>query len=720
MKKFYLFIISLMVFTSLTVASNLPDEGMWLPMFVDRLNYTDMQKLGLKLTAKEIYDINNSSLKDAIVIFGGGCTGEMISAEGLLLTNHHCGYGQIQAHSSVNNDYLKNGYWATNRDMELPNPGLSVRFLVKMEDVTSQVKSYLNDNMPEKDRNAKIKTVTDSLSKEATKGTTNVALIRSFFDGNEFYMFVYEVYKDVRFVGAPPSAIGKFGADTDNWMWPRHTGDFSMFRVYMSPDGKPAEYNKDNVPYKPKRFLSISVKGVKEGDYAMIMGYPGSTQRYMTSYGVKMALDISDPSTVKIRTTKLQIMKEDMDKSDAVRIQYASKYAGTANYWKFFQGEIKGLKRLDVVDKKKELENQFVKWYSADNTLKEKYGNALTDISDAYANLSKYNTAVTYTNEALFRGPEIVAFTFKFEVLYNLLKEPKPDQAKIDDAVKTLKAAIDPFFKDYNMPTDKKLFAALLKMYFEDVPKDQQPAYLQVIFDKNKGDFGKYAELVFSKSIFTTKEKIMAFLDAPKLKALDKDPAYQFTKAVIENHRRIMEILAPYNEKLSRGNRLFVAGIREMQPDKKFYPNANSTMRLTYGIVKDYFPADAVHYNFYTTLDGVMEKEDPSSYEFSVPAKLKELYKAKDYGRYGENGVMKTCFITNNDITGGNSGSPVLDGNGNLIGLAFDGNWEAMSGNIAFEPELQRTINVDIRYVLFIIDKYAGATNLISEMKFVE
>jgi hypothetical protein len=720
MKKLFILFISLIALSRVAIAANIPDEGMWLPMFIDRLNYVDMQKMGLKLTAKEIYDINNSSLKDAIVIFGGGCTGEMISAEGLLLTNHHCGYGSIQNHSSVDHDYLRDGYWAKTREMELPNPNLTVRFLIRMEDVTTTVNSTINDKMPEKDRNTKIKSVMDSLQKDAVKGTSNIAVVRSFFDGNEFYMFVYEVYKDVRFVGAPPSAIGKFGADTDNWMWPRHTGDFSMFRVYMSPDGKPAEYNKDNVAYKPKKFLNVSLKGVKEGDYAMIMGYPGSTQRYMTSYGVKMALDIADPATVKIRTTKLQIMKEDMDKSDAVRIQYASKYAGTANYWKFFQGEIRGLKRLDVVNQKKQLEDQFTKWFASDNTRMAKYGSALTDIGDAYTTLTKYNTVVTYTNEALFRGPEIVAFTFKFEALYNLLKAEKPEQAKIDEAVKSLKESIDPYFKDYNQITDQKLLAALLKMFYEDVPKDQQPAYLQTVYEKNKGDFAKYAELIFSKSIFASKDKINAFLNAPKLKVLDKDPAYQFTKAVIENHRKIMETLAPVNEKLGRGNRLFVAGIREMQPDKKFYPNANSTMRLTYGIVKDYFPADAVHYNFYTTLDGVMEKEDPTSDEFNVPAKLKELYKAKNYGRYGENGVMKTCFITNNDITGGNSGSPVLDGSGNLIGLAFDGNWEAMSGNIAFEPELQRTINVDIRYVLFIIDKYAGATNLISEMKLVE
>ena len=722
MKKFFLLIISLIAISRVSFASNVPDEGMWLPMFIDRLNYIDMQKMGLKLTAKEIYDVNNSSLKDAIVIFGGGCTGEMVSNEGLLLTNHHCGYSSIQSHSTVNNDYLKDGYWAKTRDMELPNPGLTVRFLVKMEDVTSTVNSFLNDKMPEKDRTTKIKSVTDSLQKEATKGTSNVAIVRSFFDGNEFYMFVYEVYKDVRFVGAPPSAIGKFGADTDNWMWPRHTGDFSVFRVYMSPDGKPAEYNKDNVPYKPKKFLTVSIKGVKEGDYAMILGYPGSTQRYMTSYGVKLAMEITDPAVVKIRTVKLQIMKEDMDKSDAVRIQYASKYAGTSNYWKFFQGEIRGLKRLDVIKQKKQLEDKFIEWYSAENSRMAKYGNALNDISDAYTNISKYQTETTYLNEAVFRGPEIIGYAARYMVLYTQLvgKDKITDKAKFDDAVKTLKESIDPYFKDYNQATDKKLFASLLKMFNDDVPKDQQPAFLQTINEKYKGDFGKYAEMVFAKSIFTSKDKLNAFLIAPKIKVLDKDPAYQLMKALMDNHMKISEILASFYEKLSHGNRLFVAGIREMQPDKKFYPNANSTMRLTYGIVKDYFPADAVHYDFYTTLDGVMEKEDPTSDEFMVPAKLKELYKAKDYGRYGENGVMKTCFITNNDITGGNSGSPVLDGNGYLIGLAFDGNWEAMSGNIAFEPELQRTISVDIRYVLFIIDKYAGATNLINEMTLVQ
>ena len=691
------------------------DEGMWLPLFVSRLNYVDMQKMGLHLTAEEIYSINHSSMKDAIIQFGNGCTAEVVSAEGLVLTNHHCGYGSIQSHSSVEHDYLTDGFWAMNKNEELSNPGLTAKFLVRIEDVSARVLHEITSSMTEKERSDKVFAIAKKIQDEAIKGTHYEANVRSFFNGNEYYLFVYEIFKDVRLVGAPPSSIGKFGADTDNWMWPRHTCDFSMFRIYTAPDGTPAEYSKANVPLKPKQFLPVSLNGVHKDDFAMIMGYPGTTDRYLTSYGVKLAVDQTGPTIVSIRAKKLDIMRQDMDADAAVRIKYASKYAGIANYWKFFIGQTKGLKRLDVYDQKKQIEANFTQWVNEDQGRKEKYGEALSDISQAYAELEKYNISRIYFSEAI-RGMEVVAFSRNFENLYNELKNKTPDQAKVADLVKKLHETADKFFKDYNESTDRKLMAAMLEMYYKNVPSDQQPAQMADIVKRCNDDFGKYAEWAFKETFLACPVMVNAFLDKPSLKTLEKDPVFSLWLAFSANNKKFSDISDKANEQLDRGNRLFVAGLREMQPEKKFYPNANSTMRLTYGQVLDYYPADAVHYDYKTTLKGVMEKEDSTNWEFVVPAKLKQLYKTKDFGPYAENGELMTCFLTNNDITGGNSGSPVINADGQLIGLAFDGNWEAMSGNIAFEPALQRTICVDIRYVMFIIDKYAGARNLVDEL----
>ena len=690
------------------------DEGMWLPLFVSRLNYVDMQKMGLHLTAEEIYSINHSSMKDAIIQFGNGCTAEVVSAEGLVLTNHHCGYGSIQSHSSVEHDYLTDGFWAMNKNEELSNPGLTAKFLVRIEDVSARVLHEITSSMTEKERSDKVHEIAKKIQDEAIKGTHYEANVRSFFNGNEYYLFVYEIFKDVRLVGAPPSSIGKFGADTDNWMWPRHTCDFSMFRIYTAPDGTPAEYSKANVPLKPKQFLPVSLNGVHKDDFAMIMGYPGTTDRYLTSYGVKLAVDQTGPTIVSIRAKKLDIMRQDMDADAAVRIKYASKYAGIANYWKFFIGQTKGLKRLDVYDQKKQIEAKFTQWINEDQGRKGKYGEALSDISQAYAELEKYNISRIYFSEAI-RGMEVVAFSRNFESLYNELKNKTPDQAKVANLVKKLHETADKFFKDYNESTDRKLMAAMLEMYYKNVPADQQPTQMADIVKRCNGDFGKYAEWAFKETFLACPVMVNAFLDKPSLKTLEKDPVFSLWQA-FSTSKKTDDETNKANELLDRGNRLFVAGLREMQPDKKFYPNANSTMRLTYGQVLDYYPADAVHYDYKTTLKGVMEKEDSTNWEFVVPAKLKQLYKTKDFGPYAENGELMTCFLTNNDITGGNSGSPVINADGQLIGLAFDGNWEAMSGNIAFEPALQRTICVDIRYVMFIIDKYAGARNLVDEL----
>ncbi len=716
MKKLALIILVVLLGFNFNVKA---DEGMWIPFLAEELVYMQMKNMGLELTPEDIYSVNQSSLKDAIVIFGRGCTGEIVSPEGLLLTNHHCGYGSIQSVSTPDKNLLTDGFWAMTKEEEIPIEGLTVQFLISITPSTSEVLNGVTSNMSEAERDSIIGINIGNLVTEATKGTHYRALIRPFYEGNEYYTFVYEVFRDIRFVGAPPEAIGKFGADTDNWMWPRHTGDFSLFRVYTAPDGTPASYAEDNVPLKPKHFLPISISGYKEGDFSMILGYPGSTNRYLTSYGVKLAIEESNPTIVKIREKKLGIMKEEMDKDPAVRLQYASKYSRTSNYWKYYIGQTKGLKRLKVYDKKLALENEFETWVDDDPSRETKYGKALHDIANAYSKIELYNLSARYFREAVQRGPEILSFANRYRNLLNELKLKPADNNKISRMTRQLKDNAQGYFKNYNATIDRNLLASMLQMYYENVPQDQRPVILNKIATKYKGDFVAYAEDVFEKSIFTSQQKVDAFLENPKAKTLEKDPAYQTIRSFYEKNNELQEKRNEANALLDKGRRLFIAGLREMQSDKDLYPDANFTMRLTYGIVDDYYPADAVHYNYYTTMDGIMDKEDPSTWEFVVPEKLKELYLNKDYGPYGEDGVMKVCFLTNHDITGGNSGSPVINGKGQLVGVAFDGNWEAMSGDIAFEPELQRTINVDIRYVLFIIDKFAGAKNLIDEMKIV-
>ncbi len=699
------------------------DEGMWLPVNIKRLNYADMKKMGLKLTADELYSINNPSTKDAIVHFGGFCTGEVISSQGLVLTNHHCGYDALQSHSTVDNNILHDGFWAKQLSEEKPVPGLFVKFMTKMDDVSARVLSKVNDKMTESERAMAVAGEVALIKKEAApEGSGLTAEVKDFFNGNEYYLMVYEIFNDVRLVGAPPEAIGKFGGDTDNWMWPRHTGDFSMFRIYAGPDNKPAAYSAQNVPLKPRHFFPVNIGGVKPGDFSMVFGYPGKTDRYLTSNGVKLALDMTDPTRVKIRAKKLDIMKADMDKDPKVRIQYASKHASIANYWKFFIGEQRDLKFLNTVGQKQAEEANFAKWAAANPERQAKYGTVLKDLEDAYNKRRQYEMANVYFGEAVV-GPEIHQMADHIKDVADAMGDSTAGgKENLAKAMEDLKGFIKDHFKDYNMATDKKLFSAMMMMYSKDVPQDQQPAYFKEQVAKYKGDFDAWATDMFNTSNLASMDKLNAALAKnDKGMTLLNDPAVKNYSALLDNFISLGQTkIKPISAELAKANRLYVDGTRQMLEGKKtLSPNANSTMRMTYGSVRSYESRDAVKYDYFTTIEGIMEKEDSTNEEFVVPKKLKELYKKKDYGQYGENGTLPVGFLTNNDITGGNSGSPVLNARGEIIGVAFDGNWEAMSGNIAFYPAKQRTIICDIRYVLFCIDKMGGAQNLIREMKIV-
>lgn len=708
MKKLILLLV-LGVFVSGNIAR--ADEGMWLPFLIGR-NYEDMKKHGLRLSQEQIYSINKSSLKDAVISFGGFCTGELISDKSLVLTNHHCGYDAIAGASTPEKNYLDNGFWAKNTAEEIPVPGLTATFMVRMEDVSSTVLKELNANMTAEQRAAKIKEVTDILVKDAVKGTKYEAFVRDFYDGNEFYLFVKETYKDVRLVGTPPQSAGKFGGDTDNWEWPRHTADFSMFRIYAGSDNKPADYNTANVPLKPKASLPVSIKGVKEGDYAMIMGFPGRTNRYLTSYGVEQAISLEQPKVVDIRAKKLEIMKKYMDQDVAVRLNYSSKYAQVANYWKYFIGQTRQLKNNKVADKKRALEADFTKYATG----KSEYSNVLSDIEKAFKTTNSIIYIKTYQSEFV-RQVDINSLVYTLKMAADA--DAKGNKERAQQIIEAAKEQGHVLFAERNMDIELETLEEVLKMYIRDVPAAQQGSMTTNL--KGNG-VEAFIARVKEYSVFVDEDKfneLMANFDINKVKqdplfALIKDLDNAYVKAVTEPS------VKEATEKLARANRLFVDGVRKMQPNKKFYPNANSTMRLTYGNVLSYNPGDAVHYNYFTTIDGVMKKEDPSNPEFTVDPRMKEVWQKKDFGQYGSNGTLVVNFLSNNDITGGNSGSPVINGNGELIGTAFDGNWEAMSGDIYFEPNIQRTISLDIRYTLWLVDKVYGANNLIQEMKIVK
>lgn len=702
MKKILLIALALVA----TARPAMADEGMWLLPFIEKLNIGDMKAKGFKLSAEDIYSINKSAIKDAIVIFGGGCTGEIISNEGLLITNHHCGYGTIQSHSSVENDYLKNGFWAMNKQQEIPSPGLGVIFIREIKDVTELIVPKLDAKLSEKERIEKVsKLIAEIVEKNSDTTKNIVANVIPMFGGNQYLMFLQEKFGDVRMVGAPPSSIGKFGGETDNWMWPRHTGDFSMFRVYASPDNKSTDtYSKNNKPYVPKQHLKVSLKGYTEGDYAMILGFPGRTNRYMTSWEIDQVLEQDNPIRIAIRGERQKLMWADMIASDKVRIQYANKYAGSSNYWKNSIGMSRGLKKLDIRTKKVAEQDIFTAWVNANGARKAKYGNALELIEKAVAERRPAARELQYIKECLLNVESFQLAIAANDILASKLSAQEKSEK--------LREYGDRFFKNYNQATDRKITPKMLDIF---VKESRSP----LIGQMEGLSSSQLSDEIFNNSVFVDQDSFNKFASDPQ--NINEDPAIIGALAIMERMKELNEKQVNSATQFSNGHRLYLAGLLEMNAGKKsMYPDANFTMRMTYGQVLPYKAADAVNYHFNTTLSGVIAKEDPTSPEFVVAPKLKELWKAKDFGRYAVNGDIPVAFLSNNDITGGNSGSPVLNDKGELLGLAFDGNWEAMSGDIAFEPEVQRTISVDIRYVLFIIDKYAGAKNLIDEMTIVQ
>ena len=699
-----------LLFAALTASvSAFADEGMWLLPYLQKMNIRQMKERGCKLSAEDIYSVDKSSLKDAVVIFGNGCTGEIVSPEGLLFTNHHCGFGSIQELSSVEHDYLKNGFWAKSQAEELPAPGLSVRFIRRIMDVTADMLG----NVPSTAGQDEYEKITDENRKALTERLAAeypgmIVEIDPFFGGNRFFAFVIEKFTDVRLVGTPPQSIGKFGGDTDNWMWPRHTGDFSIFRVYAGPDNKPADYSPENRPYKADKYLKVSLDGVEENDFAMIMGFPGSTQRYATSYEIDNMLRVSNPQRIFIRGERQAILWEDMLASDKVRIQYASKYAGSSNYWKNSIGMSRGIEKLNVKARKQEQEASFQTWAEQNTLPEEGYVDALPKIRGAYESMEEPMAGLQYLSEAFLRGIELLAPAVTFSRI-----------TEIENPENTRKAMAD-WYKDYNAPTDRKVAKRMLQIARENM-KTLPSFYTEIVDKEFGGDIDTYVDYLYDNSLFVSEESVMALIDDFSAEKVAADPAVALGKSVLALYSELAIARRASAEQLAEGHRKYVAGLMLQNPDKAWASDANFTIRLTYGRVLPYNPADGIRYNHYTTLKGVIEKEDPKNpAEFTVPEKLKELYAARDFGRYAnKHGELPVGFLADCDITGGNSGSPVLNARGELIGLAFDGNWEAMSGDVAFEPELQRTIAVDVRYLLFVIDKFAGAHWLLDEMTLV-
>ena len=710
MKKLHLLIV-LLVSSMMAFAG----EGMWIPMLL-QYNEKEMQEMGMRITAEDIYSINHSSLKDAIVLFGGGCTGEIVSDYGLLLTNHHCGYDHIQKHSSVEHDYLTDGFWAMDRSQELPCPGLSVIFLREMRDVTDQVLKHVTEDMSEEKRQATIDKSIKEIIAEVEKQTNYKVSIKPFFLGNEYYLLLNEVYTDVRLVGCPPSNIGKFGGDTDNWVWPRHTGDFSVFRVYADKNGHPADYNVKNIPYTPAKHLEISLKGAEEGDFAFVFGYPARTSEYLPAVAVDQEANVIDPIAVDLRGKILDIYNTYQEKDRKVRIQYASKHAGLGNGWKKWMGVTEGINHFHGVEKKRFYEELFQEWCYASRQ-RYLYINLLKNFEEKYKELEPYRVAYTYLSNAGL-NIEIFSFAGNFNRLSQVTKETP--QEDIDKMVASLKNATAAFFKDYYQPIDEEVARTMLTEYLNNQPANFRPSFLNDI-----DDVDAYVEKLFKKSMFADETKVNEFLDgfkASKAKKLQKDPALQAYQSMISFYRdEVNPKMSAINADLAGLQRLYMKGQMLMEPEKRFSPDANFTLRVTYGKVEGFKPQDGKKYRHFTTLEGIMEKENPDIYDYVVEPKLKDLYRKKDYGRYADkDGTMHVAFTASVHTTGGNSGSPILNADGRLLGLNFDRCWEGTMSDLVYDPDICRNISVDIRYVLFIIDKFAGAKHLVDEMTIVD
>lgn len=699
----------------LTLPVTAQQGGMWIPSLLKGMNQKEMKSLGMKMSASDIYDVNNSSLKDAVPHFNGGCTSEVISPQGLLLTNHHCGYGEIQSHSTVDHDYLTDGFWAMTMEEELPNPDMEVTFIVRIEDVTNKVLEGVSTLSTEEEKQKKIEANIANVNKTIQKESYQESRVRTFYEGNQYMLFVTETYKDVRLVGAPPSSIGKFGSDTDNWVWPRHTGDFSLFRIYANKDNLPAEYSEDNVPYTPKHYFPISLGGIEEGDFTLVFGYPGRTQEYLPAVAVEQIVEVLNPAKIAIRDAALKVADGFMRKDKQIKIQYASKYASIANYWKKWIGETQGLKKTNAVAVKKAFEKDFLKRAKKAGKIDE-YGNLFNEFNKYYAEIEPYQLSRDYFLEVALRNTELLTIGYR---LYQLERtyEARGEQSFNDRRNNTV-SSLSGTYKNYNSTVDEKIFEQLIAMYATKSPQQFVPDML-----KNK-DYAALTKAVYNQSQITSYGGVKALLEGDAktvIERLNNDKGYQIIKAMMEAY--IQKVAPKYDElnlKIDALQRTYMKGILELSPkEARIFPDANSTMRVTYGQVKGYEPRDAVYYEPVTYLNGVMEKYVPGDYEFDVPQKLIDLYNKKDYGIYGENGKMPVCFIGTNHTTGGNSGSPAIDAKGNLIGLNFDRVWEGTMSDIYYDPSICRNIMVDIRYVLFVIDKYAGNKRLIDEMKLV-